>query len=369
MGLLDLPEGALHIIKSLLDPLSLASVRLACQTLYKAATSNRRLVVKELDGWYTAKARASPRVLTLMHTFESLQADLGQGGHGVGEERGIYNLSYVMHRFHTRAWLHKELLASAAREVEFFCIGASWRLGDRLALAAHEMNCQPHILISKMSALTAVVVERPLDMDTLHELVCLRHLACLKVRSLHSTLTHDYLIRQLCSMPALTRLDLGTSGFAHAKEGESQQRFDTPSMLSMLTSGRVEGLQNLAIPIPRGELQHLDMLTALSALTSLHVRLWGSTGNWSSLSSLTGLKLLRMESKTSMELDPSAGNVLAPLVVLQRLTHLDLAQQGQGWDFPLRRIVSAGWDFSALSYLTALRVLRCDVMQNASFVG
>lgn len=131
----------------------------------------------------------------------------------------------------------------------------------------------------------------------------------------------------------------------------------------MLTSGRVAGLQHLAVPIPGGELQHLERLNALAALTSLHLRLWESLGCWSSLTSLAGLKHLRMESKPLAY--PSASTILTPLVALQGLTYLDAYIKAHAID----PAAIAGCDFSVLSPLTALRALTCPAWRNAMFAG
>lgn len=149
MGLLDLPAELLHRIFSFLGTLSLASVRLTCRTLHQSATSGRHLVTLELKGLYTAKARASPRVLTLAHTFETLLARLKDAGHEGAEDLEEPSGLGPLGNHRTPAWLRAELLAGVAQDVESFCIASGWKVGadQPEAGATNPVLFEPHACI------------------------------------------------------------------------------------------------------------------------------------------------------------------------------------------------------------------------------
>lgn len=362
MGLLGLPTEVLQLIMSFLGTLSLAAVRLTCRALRESATSKRGIVTIKVPGWFTAKARATPRVLNFIYTMASLRARLEEGRHGAGGEE---TLGLGPHHWHTRTWLQSEMLAGVAPMVEFLCIGDRWRLSadQQGAEFARQLLYEPHIQLSKMLVLKSMRVQRPLDRATLHELVSLRHIKRLELMLLDPELSHEYVIQQICSMPALTWLDLGTGGVAEEGQDGQGEWFNFQS-LGMLASGRLAALKHLAIPLPVEELQHLNVLSALTALTSLRVQTSESNGNWSSLASLTGLKQLESEVIKGANLaDLSADSALTPLTFLRGLTHLDIASLTAGWEVP--EVCIMQWDLSVFSHLTALHVLRCNLFQDA----
>lgn len=164
----------------------------------------------------------------------------------------------------------------------------------------------------------------------------------------------DEFTQQLRSMRVLSGLDLGVETL--------DEPFVPLATLATLDQGRAAGLQHFATCIPASELRHLPMLTALTALTSLHVRSLSTTGRWASIASLTGLRMLQIDVSGEAKRDVSTHSSLAALTALRGLTHLDIADNW-GATGP-----EDSW-VSGLSHLTALCVLRCQLYQKARFVN
>lgn len=237
----------------------------------------------------------------------------------------------------TRAWLQTDLLSAVAQEVEYFSIGDKWKPRkdqDQPENTVNQLLYQPHVLLYKMSALTSVRVQRALDSATFDELVSQCNLVCLELASFCCTLSlsQNYFIQQLCSMRGLSKIDLGTDPPLGGEADDWQEGFNSQS-LRMLGSGRIAGLQELAIPLAAGELQHLNMLTALTALTSLDVESRMPSDKWSVLTTLTGLKNLRMAVSRSTDLEDPAEATLTPLTALLRLTCLDIVKLDRPTEF------------------------------------
>lgn len=380
MGLLDLPEDILHYILSFLGTVSLATVRLACRALRKSASSGRRFVTIECEGWFSARARASPGVVTVIHAFESLlpslfRRELGElvwDGEGW---RGGLTLGPPGHdsdQQTSRVRLLTELLAGVAGEVEFLSMGPRWRVSDdqQGTVSASQLPSIPQGLLSTMSLLTSLRLRQPLTEATLQELGLLRRLTSLEF-ALLGDIGYGYVMQQLDNLPALGRLDLGAIPVSEARGREGREGFGPRFMLDGLASGRFANLQELGIALPAEGAQCLHMLNSLTALTSLHVRSCESTGNLMGLASLTGLQMLELE----VDLDSrnprlAAVSTLVPLTALSGLTHLDLLgldnEEATFWCEG--NLTFVPWDLAVLSHLTALHVLRCNVYQTARFV-
>lgn len=106
-----------------------------------------------------------------------MNAAFEKGGQAIGGKDGELGLGTPGHHF-TPAWLEMDLLAGVAPEVVFFTIISEWRVEveqRRVGDPRNQMLDEPHLLLSKMSALTSVHVERPLDSATLRALASLPH--------------------------------------------------------------------------------------------------------------------------------------------------------------------------------------------------
>lgn len=241
VGLLDLPDDVLRKITAGLGTFSLAAVRLTCQALRRATANDRRQLVIHVPGWYTVKARASPRVLSLMHDMETAIRELDEGGQGVGREGGR-DCGPPGHK-PTRAWMQTKFLADIAPEIESFRVGALWRFSAE-HLGMHPTDhvlCQPHVLLSQTSALTCLCVERWLDSSLLYVLVSLPHLACLELTAPDPTLGHRRVMQQLRRMPALSRLSLNICSWT--------EQLISLETLARLAFSRGPGLHQLALSL------------------------------------------------------------------------------------------------------------------------
>lgn len=207
---------------------------------------------------------------------------------------------------------------------------------------------------SKMRHLQALDFEGPFDVAMLRELSALRHLTSLKIGWLWST----EMIPELCSTLALIRLDLGMLNPRDFRENNFRRLFKT------LAAGQTSGLQELVLPFPAAGTQQLSRLTALTALTALGVRMWDAPAELGGLAALTGLKSLRIETHAEdIVVKTPIVRSLAPLTALTELTSLDLYEH-------VRRLSdrrTSPPDLSVLSTLTALRVLRCSMLDEAEF--
>lgn len=121
------------------------------------------------------------------------------------------------------------------------------------------------------------------------------------------------------------------------------------------------GLQELGLPVPVAEAQHVSRLAPLGALTYLELNMWNGVANLGGLTSLTGLKSLRADLSNYNgveEFHPVFASMSA-LTALTLLTSLDINE-----DASFEKLDgSFQSEVSVLSCLRALRRLQC------SFVG
>lgn len=194
--------------------------------------------------------------------------------------------------------------------------------------------------------LTSLCVNRPLDSATLGEVVSLRHLVALELRSLHQTVPASFVIEQLCSMPALTRLHLGRKRDLSASE-DWQWGSNFQPLLAMLASTRFSALKEVVVSIPAEVVQHLNIFTGL---TSLVVMCSNSTGDLGGMASLTGLKALEFGVTGEPNLYLPRGTTLTRLTALLGLTRLVLFLSKR-WPWtrrPMLSLTNVPWDLSVL---------------------
>lgn len=331
VGLLDRPPEVLCLILSFLGTLSVAAARLTCRALRDAATSTRRRVVIQMDGCYRATAPASPRVLQTMHTSQKRLDRLNE------EERGAHvSLSTALATDQNmcqqfRRFLQSQLLWDLSPEVESLILED----GD----LSREPPVKPHALLARMPRLERLHLFPDLDSETLHVLLALRRLTCLKMECM----CLDKL-QELTSAPSLSHLDAGLFD----EDGEDS---DFRQMLAILSAGTMMRMQSLGLPLPAAEARHLSRL---SRLTALKLCLWDSMADLGGLASITGLQSLRVDTNDV----PASFQSLSPVVALTGLTLLELSEDEE---FATRE-TGLRSDVSALSSLAALRVLRLSFL-------
>lgn len=315
VGLLDLPKDILIHILSFLDTLSLAAVRLACQELraagHEALRDAGRQVLRDAGqspvsivehGWYTARARPSPRVLQSIQTYRGLREQLGvihqqMNAHASGME-GISAF------LQAQRFLQMLLLLAMAPDVESFDLRGG----------------MPHVLWPCMETLGRLRLHGRLQRAVLQQLPARGRLTCLQ-------------LEHVCSNEDIREI------------------------------GSMAGLQELALPLPAEEARHLTMLAPLTALSALRLDLWGTWANLGGLASLATLKSLHIV--FCGEPEPGVQHVysLSPLAALGGLTSLHLQTDCEvAWSdtcFP------SNVSFLSLPILAALRVLRCSFVGEA----
>lgn len=343
MGLLDLPEDVLDLILSSLGTLSLATVRLACKALRRIATSRRKRVVIVLDGCCEARARASPRVLQAMHTFDVLLERLDEEQQRVGADSSATPDREAYQHF--RRFLQQEFVRSVGPGVESLKLETGgFDLGSNIG----ELQGTPHVdishvLWSQMQSLERLQLVGRFDRAVLQHLPAPGHLTCLELENVCSN--ED--MQDVCSMVNLVRLGVIIAG-------NNGNAFDLQQMLAALAAGPMAGLQELVLPVPAAEAQRLSVLTPLTALTALELDMWDTRGDLGGLASLTGLKSLEMRKITYEAVVES----LSPLAALTGLTRLDLKEYDN-----FSQCDHGLWsDASVLASLPALRVLRCCLL-------
>lgn len=349
VGLLDLPVEVLHIILSLLDPLSLASIYLVCQALRKAASAGRQRVTIQFDGCYAATAIASPRVLQLMHLYqsqlESLDAEEAEENPGPAEvpKRSCHR---QMHR-----WLQAHLLASVAQEVVTLELWTSEQTADgETQVAVLENFSKPHRLVADMVQLESLTIRTGCGRAIIHELPSLQQLK----RLILQTASMQTDAELICRLPSLTELDLGYADL----DADS-----TRLLVGLLTSGRSPNLQKLGVTLDEESLCSLSALTTLTSFIALHVRMRKpSLADLRGIACLTGLKNLGVCGAHNYIEVPAIAGTLALLSSLAGLTTLELTN-GKACHHAVPS------DVSVLSSLTALRVLRCGMFGAAKFVA
>lgn len=195
----------------------------------------------------------------------------------------------------------------------------------------------------------------------------MRELTSLELKALENTGMHAHVMHLLHSLPNLARLDLGDICDDQGEGDGGREGANALPMLDTLASDKLAGLRELALILPAEEVQRLDVLTSVTSLTSLNVRLRESTRSLLELTSLTGLR--RLELGVVERRDPrlAAVTTLTPLTALSGLTNLDIMDLDNVSDWPADSITFVPWDLSVLSHLTALQKLRCNVYQEARF--
>lgn len=201
----------------------------------------------------------------------------------------------------------------------------------------------PHVLVRGMPSLTSLRLTSHGSVDTRAVMAILRaakalpRLASLKL--FYPPAEADF--RWLCESLALTFLDLGSGDLAAER---------AQLLLANVGKGRMAGLQSLAAPLPAAAVQHVSLLSPLTALTSLHVRVPDRVGsaNLSGVASLTALSSLTVQARTLY-------CTLSPLTSLTRLTLLEFKRWSN------HSVEDRDhWGISVISHLTELRVLRCS---------
>lgn len=224
-----------------------------------------------------------------------------------------------------------------------------------------DLQYNPEVLVAQMPLLTSLRFEGPwpdrLDKAPLH---MLQHLARLEISQPQS----EEVLKGLFRAPNLTGLVLGNCCLTSTWPNDAQ------AMLTALSSSNLSALQSLALPVPAGAVQHLSMLSSLTALSSLHARVQehDRSADLMALASLKGLVSLQLEIApqtriSSLTVTAAVFSSLTPLSALSGLTLLDLKK---GWEeIPLDVDVTAG--ISVILHLTALRVVRCHIIQTDVF--
>lgn len=159
----------------------------------------------------------------------------------------------------------------------------------------------------------------------------------------------------ICSTLELSHLTLGDIRVLDPNTAT----FDLRLALAMAAAGKTSGLRELVLRLTAAQAPHLSGLTALTALTCLDLRIWNAVVDLGTVARLTGLKSLRMISTFVGDVR-TLDITLSPLSALTGLTLLEMDVKGV-----LRRTI---FDASALSALTALRVMRCGLFEDADFV-
>lgn len=291
---------------------------------------------------YTATARATPRVLQSIHTYQTSLNPLLEDHQNALLNPAAVPGAAAIHQ--SRKILQTQLLTDVADEVVTLKIGAAWLARD---LQDAEVVVEAEALLPRMRQLQSLHLQGPLHSAILRELPALCHLTCLQLGSTCST----QVIKELCSTLALSCLDL-----EGIDEGGAAGTSDYQEILAIVASCKTSSLRELVLPLPAAEMQHLSVLSALTALTALSVRTGSHIHDLGGLARVTGLKSLRLEGCGSKILD-TVVQPLSPLTALTGLTLLDLSEVPQG--AVGERDAPRG--FAAISALTALQVLRCSL--------
>lgn len=345
----------LRKILSLLDTESRAAARLTCKKLKDEICYQH--VHMQVPDWYPAEAPISRRLMTLVPSFESSLAKLtsssdlfkrqappllGQGHVGYGQEETL------------RFFVLSEYLSNVACELTHLAIHSRWL--SEYTLFNYSKFIKPgqvHYSLSHMPLLASIHVDGCLDLDAIKVLEKLGKIVCVQMAELPSV----EVVEALCSTLSLSRLDLGfdfpqlwsMGGDPTSLRGAD----DYQRMIVALSCQRLAGLQDLSMPCPSPAVQHLSALTRLTALS---IRMWGSMAVLEDLTILTRLEKLLIDGCDCLPQRQRFRSLL-PLTALSRLTMLDLF-------FPWRGITDKESELAVLSELTTLQIFWYCAIQD-----
>lgn len=258
-----------------------------------------------------------------------------------------------------RRFLEVQRLITVAQAVEGLEIRDLWFDEMEMAEIPSKLVDSPHAVVAKMANLKSLDLGEPWDAAILEHLPGLVGLTSLQVKRLSASN-----LEVLCNTVTLLHLEVRN---IDAAGGEGD--LDNEQILTSLVQGKSSGLQTLALPLPAADVQVLLMLTALTALSTLGLKLAceleSPPPNLGVLANLSGLRSLRIgvlfDAGSELLVDS-----LTPVLALTGLTLLELREDVGEDKVPVTCSLPA--DVSPLSMLTALRVLRCSPVKAAEYV-
>lgn len=345
MGLQKLPGSVIMNIMCRLRLMgrSYLRLRLVCRAFRDAYPFHREYVKVSLCDTFVVKAPASPEMLALLRAQETTLGDLKS----LCERLKLPDANWlqVAEEMHQAAQAYVGSLSRQAQSMALVC-ESRFPYPSPCAVLSQELFA----MLPKFVRLTSIHLYGEVEEQTTGLLSKLQHLKCITMSSCPGLSAVMSL-----HVPALASLDLGSVGLVEDRsEGypvspEDENRIDYQQMLTYLAS-TCTGLKSLALPCPASAMQELTRLSALPALTYLHVRTWG-VGSLLGLTRLTLLEILRLDAIDWISSSATFED-LACLASMTRLASLGLAGTSGGLFLP------SSPEFQVLSRLSALREIR-----------